>query len=406
MLGPSKYDWAYAIVIPMNDLLSRAVEEIISGVELEKLLTGSKKLRLKLGVDPSSPDIHLGHAVLLRKLRHLQDEGHTVIFLIGDATARIGDPSGKNKTRPVLTNEEIETNAQTYLSQVGKILNVKKAEIRRNSEWWDGVSFSELLKIAGNFTVAQLIEREDFKNRLQSGSELGLHELLYPVMQAYDSVMLKADVEFGGTDQRFNMLAGRDLQKKMGQTPQQVFMTKLLVGLDGTQKMSKSLGNYIGLTDEPANMFGKVMSLPDELIAPYYELCTDIELNQIEALVKTLAEGANPRDAKASLAREIVRLYHGDAAAVAAEEGFNKQFRDKQAPELMPVHKIEKGGKSAVALLVATGLATSNSEARRLIEQGGARINDQILHIDREYAVSDGDILQAGKRRFVRIELL
>lgn len=390
----------------MNDLLTRAVEEIISSTELEKLLTGGKKLRLKLGVDPSSPDIHLGHAVLLRKLRLLQDQGHTVIFLIGDATARIGDPSGKNRTRPVLSDEDIEKNAQTYLSQVGKILDIKKAELRRNSEWWDGVSFTQLLKIAGNFTVAQLIEREDFKNRLAAGSELGLHELLYPVMQAYDSVMLRADVEFGGTDQRFNMLAGRDLQKKMGQVPQQVFMTKLLVGLDGTQKMSKSLGNYIGLTDEPSDMFGKVMSLPDELIAPYYELCTDIDQAQIDAMVSTLAEGANPRDSKASLAREIVRLYHGDASAIAAEEAFNKQFRDKQAPEQMPVHKIEKGAKSAVALLVATGLAASNSEARRLLEQGGARVNDQVLLVDREYALSDGDVLQAGKRRFVRIEII
>ncbi len=391
----------------MNEQLLRGVEEIISREEFEKLLKAKKPLRLKFGVDPSRPDIHLGHAVALRSLRVMQDMGHTVIFLIGDTTARIGDPSGKNKTRPVLSDAEITTNAQTYLDQVGKILDIKKAEVRRNSEWLDRLSFSELLKLAGNFSVAQLTEREDFKNRLAGGHELGLHELLYPVMQAYDSVMLEADVEFGGTDQRFNMLAGRALQKKLGQKPQQVFMSKLLVGTDGTAKMSKSLDNYIGITDVPNDMYGKVMSIPDQLIAPYYELCTTIELRTIDELVKTLAAGANPRDAKASLAREIVRQYYNDTAAKAAEAAFNQQFRDKQQPDEMPVLSI-KASESALLSerLVAAKLAESKSEARRLISQNGVRVNSTVQTEDAIVTFSDGDILQVGKRNYRLIKVV
>src|SRR4051812_24897524 len=312
----------------MEDLLTRGVDTIIGQDELEAALKGQRKLRIKFGVDPTRPDLHIGHAVVLNKLRKFQELGHTVIFLIGDYTTKIGDPSGKSKTRPMLSDDEIAAHVKTYLDQVGQILDVKKAEIRYNSEWLGKLSFGDLIGLASNMSVAQIIERDDFKNRLASGQELALHELLYPLMQAYDSVALEADVEFGGTDQLFNLMAGRALQKKLGQKPQIVFTCELLVGLDGSKKMSKSLDNYVGFTDAPVDMYGKVMSLPDSLIAPYYKLCTDIDLNVINELVKTLAAGANPRDAKASLAREIVRMYHSDAAALKAEDDWNKQFRD------------------------------------------------------------------------------
>jgi tyrosyl-tRNA synthetase len=389
----------------MNDLFTRGVDEIIAVEELERLLDSGKKLRLKLGVDPSSPDIHLGHAVVLRKLKAFQDMGHTVIFLIGDATARIGDPSGRNKTRPVLDQATIDQNAQTYLDQVGKILDISRCEIRRNSEWLDGLSLTKLMHLAGQFTVAQLIERDDFKIRLDKGQDLGLHELFYPVMQAYDSVALDADVEFGGSDQRFNLLAGRALQKKLGQPSQQIFMAKLLVGTDGQQKMSKSLGNYIGVTDDPVDMYGKTMSIPDELIAPYYELCTDIELSVIDELVKSLAGGANPRDAKASLAREIVAMYHGADAGIKAEEAWEKQFRQGE----MPADILTVDVSSAVDVIdavVQAGLGASRSEVRRMIDQGGLRCNGQVVTAPDELVLKTGDILQAGKRRFVRLKII
>lgn len=387
----------------MNDLLERAVEEVISGTQLQKLLKSKRPLRLKLGVDPSSPDIHLGHAVVLRKLRRFQELGHTVIFLIGDATARIGDPTGRNKTRPVLTEKEILANAQTYLDQVGQILDLEQAEIRRNSEWLDELTFSDLLSLAGNFTVSQLTEREDFQKRLAAGTELGLHELLYPVMQAYDSVMIKADVEFGGRDQRFNMLAGRALQKKMGQEPQQVFMSKILVGTDGKQKMSKSLGNYIALTDEPADMYGKVMRIPDQLIAEYYELVTDVDMKIVSEAVKTVAAGANPRDVKASLAREIVSIYHSPAAAEEAEASFTRIFREGGQPAQEQMHEIKLGKESRlIEVMVSHGAASSNSEVRRLIEQGGIKLNSQPVESE-SVAVKAGDVLQVGKRNFYKL---
>ena len=388
----------------MNDQFLRGIDEIIVAAEFEQALQADRPLRIKLGVDPSSPDIHLGHAVVLRKLRWLQDRGHTIIFLIGDYTAKIGDPSGKKKTRPVLTDHEIAANAKTYLEQVGAILDIDKAEVRYNSEWLAKLSFAELLELAGQFTVAQIIEREDFKNRLSEGADIALHELLYPLMQAYDSVMLKADVEFGGTDQRFNLLAGRALQKKLGQEAQAVVMCKLLVGTDGTQKMSKSLDNYIGITDAPADMFGKVMSVPDELIAAYYRLCTEIPEEAVEAAVTDIAAGANPRDTKASLAREIVRIYHGEAAATAAEQAFNQQFRDKQHPDDMDEETLTKRRWDPIELLVGLKLAESNGAARRLIEQGGVRLNDAKIDAA-ELELATGDVVQVGKRRFIKIRI-
>jgi tyrosyl-tRNA synthetase len=388
----------------MDELLTRGVDQIIVKEELEAALKSGRKLRIKLGVDPTRPDLHIGHAVVLRKLRTLQDMGHTVIFLIGDYTTKIGDPSGKSKTRPMLTDEEIAANAKTYLDQVGLILNVKKAEIRYNSEWLSKLSFGDLLQLASNVSVAQTIEREDFRARLASGQELALHEILYPLMQAYDSVALEADVEFGGNDQLFNLMAGRALQKKLGQKPQIVFTCDLLVGLDGTKKMSKSLDNYIGVSDAPVDMFGKVMSIPDNLIAPYYKLCTEIPLETIDELVKTLAGGANPRDSKASLARDIVRQYHGDTAALKAEEDWNRTFRDKQGPTDEQIETIKlRGAQSILDFLTEFKVVTSNSEARRLLAQNGVRVDGETV-TDESTKLKGGEMVQVGKRRFFKLE--
>jgi tyrosyl-tRNA synthetase len=389
----------------MDELLTRGVDQIIGREELEETLAGKRKLRIKFGVDPTRPDLHIGHAVALRKLRALQDLGHTVIFLIGDYTTKIGDPSGKSKTRPMLSDAEIKANVQTYLDQVGLILNTRKAEIRYNSEWLGQLSFGDLIQLASNVSVAQTIERDDFKNRLAAGQELALHELLYPLMQAYDSVALEADVEFGGTDQLFNLMAGRALQKKLGQKPQVVFTCELLVGTDGVKKMSKSLDNYIAVTDAPVDMYGKVMSVPDSLIAPYYKLCTEIPLETINALVRTLAEGANPRDSKASLAREIVRLYHGDTAALKAEESWNATYRDKSGPTEDQIEEVKLGAKPVplVDLLIQIGAASSKTEARRLIQQNGVRLDNATI-TDETTSATPGSMLQVGKRRFYQLK--
>jgi tyrosyl-tRNA synthetase len=389
----------------MEELLTRGVEDIIGREELEKALKAKRKLRIKFGVDPTRPDIHLGHAVELHQLRQLQEMGHTIIFLLGDYTTKIGDPSGKSKTRPVLSDDEILANAQTYLDQVGTILDVKKAEIRRNSEWLGKLDFAGLIKLASQVSVAQLIEREDFKNRLASGQELALHELMYPLIQAYDSVMLEADVEFGGTDQLFNMMAGRALQKKLGQRPQAVWTSKLLVGLDGVKKMSKSLDNYIGITDAPLDMYGKVMSIPDNLIAPYYELCTDVPLGAITGLVRTLAEGANPRDSKASLAREITRRYHGETAALKAEADWNATFRDKQGPTAEQIESMGFTGKNKTLIdfLVAVDILPSRSEVRRLIQSRGIKVDGRVIE-DENRVLKGDEMIQVGKRRFYKLK--
>jgi tyrosyl-tRNA synthetase len=389
----------------MEELLSRGIDQVVVREELEAALNGSRKLRLKFGVDPTRPDIHLGHAVVLHKLRQFQKLGHTVIFLIGDYTTKIGDPSGKSKTRPVLTDAEIEANTKTYLDQVGKILDLNKAEIRRNSEWLSGMNFADVIELASQISVAQLIEREDFAKRLAAGQELALHELMYPLVQAYDSVMLKADVEFGGTDQLFNLLAGRALQRKMGQKPQAVVVAELLVGLDGTKKMSKSFDNYVGVTDEPLDMYGKIMSLPDKLIAPYYKLCTDVPLETIDGLVQMLAGGANPRDSKASLAREIVGIYHSEPEALAAEAAWNKQFRDGGKPQEIIEYTLKTKSPSLIDLLVETELAPSKAEARRLIEQNGVRLDDETQTIESQPRFKTGQILQVGKRRYLKLRV-
>jgi len=388
----------------MEELLTRGVDQIVGLPELEQALDGSRALRIKFGVDPTRPDLHIGHAVALRKLRKFQDLGHTVIFLIGDYTTKIGDPSGKSKTRPMLSDDEIAAHVETYLAQVGQILDVKKAEIRYNSEWLAKLTFGDLIGLASNISVAQIIERDDFKNRLENGQELALHELLYPLMQAYDSVALEADVEFGGTDQLFNLLAGRALQKKLGQKPQIVFTCELLVGLDGVKKMSKSLDNYVGFTDTPVDMYGKIMSLPDSLIAPYYKLCTEIPLNVIDELVKTLAVGANPRDAKASLAREVVRLFHGEDAALKAESGWNATFRDKLGPTKDMVKTIMVGARpgSLIDFLVEHNLKSSRTGVRQLISQQGIRLNGETV-TDESVELKIGDEINIGKTEFITL---
>lgn len=399
--------WYYvsmkAAKIPAG-LLDRGVDDLIPKAEIITQLESGKKLRLKFGVDLTRPDLHLGHAVVLRKLREFQDLGHTVIFLMGDYTTRIGDPSGKSKTRPMLDDKEIAANVKTYLDQVSLILDVKKAEIRYNSEWLGKLDFSDLIKLASNISVAQLIERDDFSKRLADGSEIALHEFMYPLMVAYDSVALEADIEFGGTDQLFNLLAGRNLQKKLGQQPQTVITAPLLVGLDGVHKMSKSLDNYVALTDEPADMFGKVMSIPDNLIGPYFELCTAVPEAEIKAIIANIAGGVNPRDTKASLAREIVRIYHGEKAAQTAEQSFNDQFRDKKAPTDIPVHTTKKN-TPLVDVLVEAGLVSSKSEYRRLVMQAGVKRNNQIITPEDDIEMHDGDTIQVGKRRYIKLRV-
>ncbi len=387
----------------MNELICRNCSEIISVNGIKKRIQSKKRLRVKYGVDPSSPDIHLGHAVALWQLKKFQDAGHTVIFLIGDYTAMIGDPSGKNKTRPVLTAEQINLNAKTYLDQVGKILNVKKIEIRKNSEWFKKLNMQDIIKLGSNFSVAQIIERDDFEKRLKQNMEISMHELFYPMMQAYDSVMLEADVEIGGTDQRFNMLAGRELQKKLGQKPQDIVMTHLLSGTDGKEKMSKSLGNYIGVNDSAKEQFGKIMSIPDEQIITFFTLCTSVSDKVIDRYQQEIENGANPRDYKEMLAEEVVTIYHNKEIAEIAKNSFINQFRKKEHPDDMVKVKMS-GNFNIVLLLNNLSAGISNSEIKRLINQGAVRIDGaKITDESAKVSVYSGMIIQVGKRKFWKI---
>ncbi|MBI3268548.1 MAG: tyrosine--tRNA ligase [Planctomycetes bacterium] len=372
--------------------------------KLERSAKDARPLRVKLGVDPSSPDIHLGHTVVLRKLRHFQDLGHQAVLIIGDFTGLVGDPSGKSKTRPQLTPAEVEANAQTYFDQVGRILDMKKAEVVRNSSWLRPLNFEDILKIAAKLTVARMLERDDFQNRYKGGSPIGLHEFLYPMMQGYDSVAVRSDVELGGTDQTFNLLVGRNLQREWGQEPQIALTLPLLVGLDGKDKMSKSLGNHIGVADAPADMFGKAMSIPDDQMRNWYTLLTDFP----EARVAELLAG-HPREAKATLAAELVRQYHGAEAATGAREGFDKVFARKEVPDevaevAVPAADLQDGTVWLPRLLGLAGFSASNSEARRLISQGGVSIDGQkCADPNGRVPVVDGMLLKSGKRHFARV---
>jgi len=390
-------------------IIRRGAAEIIPEEDLEKkvrhsLRTG-RPLRVKLGLDPTAPDIHLGHTVVLHKLRQFQELGHQVIIIIGDFTGRIGDPTGRSETRRQLTEEEVNTNAETYKEQIFKILDPRRTEVVFNSSWLGKLTFSEVIELAAKVTVARMLEREDFSRRFQEGRPIGIHEFFYPLMQGYDSVVLRADVELGGTDQKFNLLMGRTLQKEYGQEPQVAFMMPILPGLDGVQKMSKSLGNYIGINEPPQEMYGKTMSLPDELMLLYFELVTTLSLEELEDLRRRLALGTlHPRDAKMYLAREIVKLYHGEAAALQAEANFRRVFQERELPEEMPEVEVEQARMWVPRLLVRCGLAPSTSEARRLILQGAVKLNGVKLEDpEADIEISPGDVLQVGRRKFVRL---
>jgi len=373
--------------------------------KLERSAKTGKPLRVKLGLDPTAPDIHLGHTVVIRKLKAFQDLGHTVIFLIGDFTGMIGDPSGKNVTRPPLSREEINANAETYKRQMFKLLDPDKTELRFNGEWMDKFTSADFIKLTAKTTVKQILERDDFDKRMKEERPISLHELLYPLVQGYDSVALEADVELGGTDQKFNLLMGRNLQREFGQEPQVILTTPLLEGLDGVNKMSKSLNNYIGI-DEPANeMFGKVMSISDELMWKYYELLTDLSPAEISELKTEMANGKNPRDLKVALAKLIIKDFHSQADADAAEDDFIKRFVQKEVPDEIEEKQIEAGKYKLAELIANVGLAASKGEARRLVEQGGVKINgEKASAANGEVEIdTDGVVFQVGKRRFLKV---
>jgi len=388
-------------------VIKSGIADVVPEADLIKKLERGRPLRAKLGVDPTAPDLHLGHAVPLRKLRQFQDLGHTVVLIIGDFTALIGDPSGRNSTRPPLTLTQIEANAETYIDQAFKILDAGKTELRRNSEWLGEINFEKILKLTSQFTVARILERDDFSKRYTDNKPISLHEFLYPVMQAYDSVAIEADIELGGTDQLFNLLAGRELMEKSGMEPQVALTLPLLEGIDGVQKMSKSYGNYIGLTDSPEEMFGKVMSIPDALMIKYYRLCTSLAVDEVDALDAAIASGdQHPNAAKRRLAREIVGAYHQAGSDGLAEAAFDRVFKQHQVPEEIAEFVVEMGEEVHLpALLHELGLAPSSSEARRLIDGGGVKIDGdtvapRIYNVARTHV--DGAVLQVGKRRFAR----
>jgi tyrosyl-tRNA synthetase len=392
--------------------LKKGVAEVIPEEELKQRLANSAKtgkpLRVYLGVDPTAPDIHLGHTVVLRKLKHFQDMGHTAVFLIGDFSAMIGDPTGQSETRPPLTREQVDANSKTYLEQVYKILDKEKTEVRYNSEWLGKMSSYDVVRLCGHYRLARMLEREDFRSRLEKNLPIAVHELLYPLLTAYDAVMLQSDVELGATEQKFNILVHREIQREYGLSPQVVLTMPILVGLDGERKMSKSLGNYVGITEAPAEMFGKMMSIPDELMWSYYELVTDRAPQEIAELKKEVRSGKlHPMDAKMRLAEEVVSDFQGADSGRKAAENFQRVFRDRQAPEEAPVQKIARGAaKRLTALLVELKMAPSKSEAERLIKQRGVEIDGVCVEDPRkelDLSTAEEFLLRAGKKKFVRV---
>jgi tyrosyl-tRNA synthetase len=392
--------------------LRKGVAEIIREEELraklERSRASGKPLRVKLGVDPTGPDLTLGHTVVLRKLKHFQDQGHTAIFLIGDFTALVGDPTGQSETRSALSPEQVKANAETYLAQAYKILDRERTEVRYNSEWLGKLTSYEIVKLQGHCRLARMLEHEDFRSRLQNNQPISVHELLYPLLQAYDSVILKADVELGATEQKFNLLTGRDIQHEYGQESQVVLTMPILVGLDGQRKMSKSLGNYIGVAESPSQIFGKVMSISDEVMWTYYELLTDFTMPVIVRLQEEIRTGVmHPMEVKMQLAHNIIAGFHGEEAAKKATDEFQRVFRDRAAPEEVAERKLPRGGlKKLSVLLVELELSTSRSEAERLIKQGGVEINgERAADVKKELDLSkSGDyLLRAGKKKFLRV---
>jgi tyrosyl-tRNA synthetase len=389
-------------------LIARGTDEITKLEELEERLKRGQPLRVKVGFDPSAPDLHLGHTVIINKMRQFQDLGHTVIFLIGDFTGMIGDPTGKSATRKALTPEQVQDNAETYARQVYKILDEEKTEVRFNSEWLNPLGAAGMIRLAAKYTVARMLERDDFETRYRNNQPIAIHEFLYPLAQGYDSVELRCDVEMGGTDQKFNLHVGRHLQQHYGQPPQVIITLPLLEGLDGVQKMSKSLDNYVGITEAPAEMFGKLMSITDELMWRYYDLLSFRSNQEIRALKADVAGGRNPRDIKFLLCEEIIERFHCRADAVAAREEFIARFRQGEMPEDIPEKTLETGGDGIgiAAALSQCGLTSSNSEAFRLIQQGGVRIDgekveDRGLHLQPGFS----GVLQVGKRKFCKASI-
>jgi tyrosyl-tRNA synthetase len=391
--------------------LKKGAAEIIREDDLRAKLLESEKtgkpLRVKLGVDPTAPDIHLGHTVVLRKLKHFQDLGHTAIFLVGDFTAMVGDPSGQSETRPPLTREQVEKNVETYLDQVYKILDRKRTEVRYNSDWLGKLTGEEMIRLCAHYRLARMLEREDFHNRITNNQPFSIHELLYPLLVAYDSVVLEADVELGATEQKFNLLIGRDIQREYGQASQVAFTMPILVGLDGQRKMSKSLGNYIGITEAPGEMFGKLMSVSDDLMWSYYELLTDFTPPVIARLRDEVAMGVlHPMDAKMQLAQTIVGDFHSEEAAKKAAEEFRLVFRDRRAPTEVPEMRLGWGTRPLFGVLTETGLASSRSEAERLIKQGAVELAGLVdRDVKRMVVLNPGDVLsvRVGKKRFLRV---
>ena len=382
--------------------LKRGVDEILSEADLIEKLKENRPLRVKLGADPTAPDIHLGHTVVMNKLRQFQNFGHEVIFLIGDFTGMVGDPSGKNSTRPPLTREDVLRNAETYKQQIFKILDPQKTRIVFNSDWLGKLGTEGMIRLASNYTVARMLERDDFKTRFTNNQPIAIHEFIYPLLQGYDSVALEADIELGGTDQKFNLLVGRELQKSAGQKPQVAITLPLLVGLDGEKKMSKSLGNYIGVTDAPNDMFGKVMSISDELMWDWYNLLSFRPLTEITQLKQEVANGKNPRDVKILLAKEIIARFHSETDAEAAEQEFINRFQKGAMPEEMPEFTFE-GEIGLANLLKEAGLVESTSEAIRSAQQGGVRIDGEKVDDIKQTIKSGTAVYQVGKRKFARV---
>ena len=384
-----------AEILPLDELRKK----------LERAVATNTPLRVKLGLDPSAPDIHLEHTVVLRKLKQFQDLGHQIVLIIGDFTGRIGDPSGKSTARKPLTEEQVLANAKTYEDQIFKILDRDKTEVHFNSEWLGKMNFADVLTLAAKYTVARMLERDDFQKRYTEGRPISLHEFMYPLMQGYDSIAIKADIEFGGTDQKFNLIVGRHLQSETGMEPQVVITMPLLEGLDGVQKMSKSLGNYIGIDEEPTEMYGKAMSIPDELMARYFMLVTDMPREEQEQLAQGLKDGSvHPRDAKMLLAKTIVELYHGAAAAEAAEQEFVRVFQERDLPSEIEELSIDAGEVWLPQLLNTAGMVSSNSEGKRMIQQGSVRVNGEKV-TEENYTLQNDDVLQVGKRKYRRIRL-
>lgn len=390
----------------INELLNRGTVEVIVREDLEQKLKSGKKLKVKLGIDPSGSDLHIGHMVVIRKLKEFQDLGHEIILLFGNFTGQIGDPTDKKETRKAKTQEELEKNAEKYLEQVKPVLDIDKIQVRWNADWLKDLNFSDIIKLSSNFTVAQMLERDMFQERIKKDQPISMHEFFYPLMQGYDSVALEADIELGGTDQTFNILAGRTLQKAYGQPPQNVITVPLLEGTDGVIKMGKSEDNYIGVAESPTQMFGKTMSIPDELIIKYFELATNVELDEIEKIKKDMVDGANPRDFKMRLASEIISIYHNSEAAEKAQLEFINIFKNQGIPDEIETLDLKKNNINILDLLCEAKMVDSKGDARRMIQGGGVKLDgEKIEDINQSLDLSDKpQLLQVGKRKFKYIK--